>query len=309
VSYYFPHKTSLKKKREAIKELERLLAIENETKQYFLDLSAENDYYLHNYIKWEKYTNAWGNRIQTIMDASFRLTILEEYDELRIEEAFCILLGVSPETLDGVGFLDWSLTELPTLKRLEKENYYSTNRPNHEIVPTFWNIEEGLIRCKEFKKIDRQFGHTVNTEKFIQWALKIGYIEEDTHHMRDNRNAPYEEDFSIKLYNELLANDLIRGDFQEKWVWNTNTNTLNFLVRLLHQNQVPRKWHSDNPHTARINWTNIQHYISYSGQRALRKATSTVLERKEQIAVENVIDKILEEYERDSRGREDLLDY
>ena len=73
----------------------------------------------------------------------------------------------------------------------------------------------------------------IDTQEFIEWALKNGIIEKDTAHFRDGSEAPFEASFTEMLHKELMAKKLIKqGKHHHTWVWASTKNAYNYLVRV-----------------------------------------------------------------------------
>jgi hypothetical protein len=91
------------------------------------------------------------------------------------------------------------------------------------IITSFLNIEQYLRGTKEYKKLVREYGEnnndgiyeTIDTQAFIKWALKLGYIETDKPHVLDKRKPPYEDDFAKMLHSLLLEKNLINQLHEE----------------------------------------------------------------------------------------------
>ena len=316
MSYYFPVKQALAKREETVKELTSLLAIEEATCDAFDKLSKEDiangdnekaTMWLGYRDLWESYCSAWRTRIEGMNMSNSSLVLLDAHDRITIEEAFCILLGITPDTLDEEGFLNWRLTQIPSLLKAYRE-MFDEQIPVGETrrMLSFVNIEQYLRGTKEYKKLVREYGEnnndgiyeTIDTQAFIKWALKLGYIETDKPHVLDKRNPPYEDDFAKMLHSLLLEKNLISGEFDEKWEWLSSENSLSYLVEILHENTLPSKWHSDHPRKT-INWKSILHYVDYKGKSPLRNNARTYGKRgvKDQNLINQVIQTLLSDYE------------
>jgi len=315
MSYYFPDKQALAKREETVKELTSLLAIEEANCDEFDKLAKEEvangdnetaTMWLGYREVWERYCSAWRTRIEDMNMSNFSLVLLDAHDRITIEEAFCILLGITPDTLDEEGFLNWRLTEIPRVQRVRREIFdeqISVGKTG--IMLSFLNIEEHLRSTKEYKKLVREYGEnnndgvyeTIDTQAFIKWALKLGYIETDKPHVLDKRNPPYEDDFAKMLHSLLLEKNLISGEFDEKWEWLSKENSLAYLVQMLHLNGLPFKWHNDHPRKT-VNWKNILHYIDYRGDSQLRKNAQYGRRGvKDENLINQVIQTLLSDYE------------
>ena len=324
MSYYFPDKQALAKREETVKELTSLLAIEEATCDEFDKLAKEEvangdnetaTMWLGYREVWERYCSAWRTRIEDMNMSNSSLVLLDAHDRITIEEAFCILLGITPDTLDEEGFLNWRLTEIPRVQRVRREIFdeqISVGKTG--IMLSFLNIEEHLRSTKEYKKLVREYGEnnndgvyeTIDTQAFIKWALKLGYIETDKPHVLDKRNPPYEDDFAKMLHSLLLEKNIISGEFDEKWTWLSADNSLAYLVHILHVNGLPFKWHSDHPRKTK-NWKNILHYVDKKSNSPLRNHANYGKEGvKDENLINQIIDKLLVDYEGYKLGRKDI---
>jgi hypothetical protein len=324
MSYYFPVKQALAKRKETVKELTSLLAIEEATCEEFDKLAKEDiangdnekaTIWLGYREVWERYCSAWRTRIEDMNMSNSSLVLLDAHDRITIEEAFCILLGITPDTLDEEGFLNWRLTEIPRVQRVRREIFdeqISVGKTG--IMLSFLNIEEHLRSTKEYKKLVREYGEnnndgvyeTIDTQAFIKWALKLGYIETDKPHVLDKRNPPYEDDFAKMLHSLLLEKNIISGEFDEKWTWLSADNSLAYLVHILHVNGLPFKWHSDHPRKTK-NWKNILHYVDKRSNSPLRNHANYGKEGvKDENLINQIIDKLLVDYEGYKLGRKDI---
>jgi hypothetical protein len=251
---------------------------------------------------WDRVVKSWTHRLQLIKDASFDLLFLEKFDDkIYIHEAFLILLGISSDEMDRKEFTVW----------------FNETAPNKFIdYPQIkaYGLKDNYQEFDEWKELKRRFGKgqkdldiEIDTQTFIKWALRLGYIEEDTHHHRDDMKAPYPEDFTKMLYDLLIEKEMIRGKYDDKWKWLSHWNSLCYLVKELHANQLPMKWHSEHVDRSTVNWTNIIHYVDYpkTGTRLQQHDKESRNGVKNQIHIEHVVDKLVRDYEGDARGRKD----
>ena len=218
--------------------------------------------------QWQFYCSAWTTRIESICQSDYSLDLLNAHEKITIEEAFCILIGITPDALDEVGFLNWRLSEIPRFLKVYREKF-DEQIPVGEvgIMPTFLNIEQHLRGTKEYKQLVREFGEptdeqiisegfeTIDTQEFIDWAIKMRWIIETEPHLRGIKKAPYHSDFARMLHSLLTKHKIINGKFESKWEWLSSENSLAYLVELLHQNSLPFQWHADYSHRATVNWT------------------------------------------------------
>jgi hypothetical protein len=320
MSYYFKFYKALPKRRDTVDELVDLLEIEKTTRDAFdKELQEESDenkkaIWLGYWKQWQSYCSAWTTRIESISQSDFSLGLLDAHEKITIEEAFCILKGITPDALDEVGFLNWRLSEVPRFLRVYRESQI----PAGDTMPTFLNIEQQLRGSKEYKKLVREFGEPsdeetlageferIDTQAFIEWALKLGYIVPNEPHLYANNKPPYHPDFARMLHSLLTKHKVIDGEFESKWKWLGSENSLAYLVELLHQNGLPFQWHADNSYRTTINWTNILHYVDYQGESPLRKnaqyGKSGVKFKSE---LNQTIDSLLIDYEGWKHGRKD----
>ena len=314
--YYFQHYKAIPKRRKTVDGLVELLEIEKTTRDAF-DKNADEEgdenkkaMWLGYWKQWQSYCSAWTTRIESISQGDYNLNLLDAHEKISIEEAFCILKGITPDALDEVGFLNWRLSEVPRFLRAYRESQI----PTGDTLPTFLNIEQYLRGSKEYKKLVRVFGEpsdweefdNIDTQEFIEWALKLGYIVPNEPHLYANNKPPYHPDFSRMLHSLLTKHKVIDGEFESKWKWLGSENSLAYLVELLHQNGLPFQWHADNSYRTTINWTNILHYVDYQGESPLRKnaqyGKSGVKFKSE---LNQTIDSLLIDYEGWKHGRRD----
>jgi hypothetical protein len=327
--YYFQSFKAIPKRRKTVAELVELLKIEEATRDAF-DKNAQEDLEKGDKVKapmwlgywkdWESYCSAWKTRIESISQSDYSLDLLNAHEKITIEEAFCILIGITPDALDEVGFLNWRLSEVPRFLKIYRERL-DEQRPHYGevgIMPTFLNIEQHLRGTKEYKQLVREFGEptdeqiisegfeTIDTQEFIDWAMKMRWIIETEPHLRGIRKAPYHSDFARMLHSLLTKHKIINGKFESKWEWLSSENSLAYLVELLHQNSLPFQWHADNSHRGTICWTSILHYIDYQGDSPLRNNAQYGKNGvKVKFLLNQTIDSLLVDYEGYKFGRKD----
>jgi hypothetical protein len=212
---------------------------------------------------------SFQKRQYLIRDSSYDLDCLEYYTTIYLHEAFLIMLGVSIDDMDRSEFRSWMIGGVFLDKRYELPDWFKKN---------FTNFKEWKILKRRFgeddkvSKVSIEDGKVkfntieIDTQEFIEWALKNSIIEEDTAHFRDGRKAPYEESFSKILHQELLAHNLIKkGKHHHEWAWNTTVgngfNSFNYLGRLLALNMVPMKYWLPLDRNS-VSWENLEHYIA-----------------------------------------------
>lgn len=311
--YQFNFERALKKRIEIIKELKGFLNIELEMREYLHNEMMEfvrqdkNDWALNYntlWMKWNKYCSAWMGRIGRMETSQLSLELLDEQDEITIEEAFYISLGINPSTLiSPSSFLNYGLHEIPTLQRLAREDQAQAPLKQGEKYPSFWNIEERLRRLPEYIKLERKFpSDKIKTVDFIKWALPLGYIEpRRAEFYRELKDAPYSENFSRLLYDQLRSNRLIKGEFEEEWRWTEADKSLHWLCVDLHRHKIPKSCHIDDVKDPE--WEVFEHYFYYPKDKLqLRKHRPTVvveggesvpLDVPKQRTMEKIVEKLL----------------
>ena len=319
--YYFQHYKAIPKRRKTVAELVELLKIEEATRDAF-DKNAQEDLEKGDKVKapmwlgywkdWESYCSAWKTRIESISQSDYNLNLLDAHEKISIEEAFCILKGITPDALDEVGFLNWRLSEVPRFLKIYRERL-DEQRPHYGevgIMPTFLNIEQHLRGTKEYKQLVREFGEpsdeetlaeefeTIDTQEFIEWALKMRWIMPTEPHLRTSRKPPWDLDFSQMLHSLLTKHKLIDGEFRSKWEWLSSENSMAYLVEMLHLNNLPSRWHSDHPRTT-INWGTILHYVDKKSSSPLRNLARSYGKRgvENQNLINQVIQSLLSDFE------------
>ena len=311
--YQFNFENALKKRIEFIKDIRGLLKIEEELRDFFhtkmMELLGEKqeDWALNYntlWMKWNKYCSAWAGRIGVMESSQLSLELLDEQDNITIEEAFYIMSGINPNTvINPSGFLNWGLHEIPTLQRLAREDQAQAPLKQGEKYPSFWNIEERLRRLPEYIKLERKFpSDKIKTVDFIKWALPLGYIEpRRAEFYRELKDAPYSENFSRLLYDQLRKNRLIKGEFEEEWRWTEADKSLHWLCVDLHRHKIPKSCHIDDVKDPE--WEVFEHYFYYPKDKLqLRKHRPTVvveggesvpLDVPKQRTMEKIVEKLL----------------
>ena len=245
------------------------------------------------WIWWFTSKESFEKRLTLVIDASYDIDCLGYYTSIYIHEAFLIMIGVSTDKMERNEFRRWIIDSLAL--ELHELDYYETKED--------W-FKKDFKEFKEWKILERQFGKgesglgiEIDTEEFIEWALKNEIIEEDTAHFRDGRKAPYEESFSKMLHKELLANNLIKdGKHHHEWVWNTAVgngfNSFNYLGRLLALNMLPIKYWLPLDRNS-VSWENLEHYIA--GVKNPKNQISMPVNAR---VIENIVQTLLVEHDK-----------
>lgn len=243
---------------------------------------------------------SFQKRQYLMRDASYDLDCLELYTSIYFHEAFLIMLGVSIDDMDRNEFRGWLIGGLFRNKQYDLPDWFKSSFTDFKewkiLKRRFGKGEKvakmGEVRGKiEFDTIE------IDTEEFIEWALKNKFIEEDTAHFRDGRKAPYEESFSKMLHKELLSKDLIKdGKHHHEWIWNTTVgngfNSFTYLGKLLAKNRVPIKyWNQFERNT--VSWKDLQHYIV-----GVNNPKSHLSEPNNAVVIEGIVKTMMAEYEK-----------
>lgn len=310
--YQFNFEKALKKRIEIIKELRGFLEIEEKMTEFLHNEMMKFHEQGNNkfsascqvqWMRWNKYCNAWMGRIGRMETSQLSLELLDEQDEITIEEAFYIMVGINPDTLiNPSGFLNWGLHEIPTLQRIEKEDRPAL-KEGEEYPKPFFGIELRLRRLPEYIKLERKFpSDKIKTEDFIKWALPLGYIEpRQAEFYRDTKYPPYDESFSMLLHDELRKARLIEGEHNEEWRWKGADKSLHWLCVDLHRHEIPKSCYIDEIKDPV--WDDFEHYFYYPKDKTpLRKQRPTVLveggesvplDVPKQRTMENIVEKLL----------------
>lgn len=244
---------------------------------------------------------SFKKRHYLVRDASFDLDCLELYSEIHLHEAFLIMLGISPDDMDRKEFFSWmlsmdliSMTEAPIPEKLKTK---------FEDFKEWSILKRRFGKGKKVEKVSIENGKAtldtieIDTNEFIEWALKNDIIEEDTAHFRDGRKAPYDESFSKMLHKELLAKYLIRdGKHHHEWIWNTTVgngfNSFNYLGRLLALNMLPMKYWLPLDRNS-VSWENLEHYIV-----GVKNPKNQISIPNNARVIEDIVKKLMEEHDK-----------
>ena len=226
----------------------------------------------------EFYWAFWNNqhfirRLELVKASSYDIDLLAIYEdtEIFIHEAFLIMLGVAPDP-DKFKRSEFSLWvsatpffEIQFLKDAQEIN-------KDWFKKDYTEFDEWQILLRRFfkdKKLEdrRSLELEINTKDFIKWAIDQEYIEEDTSHFRDGREAPFEVPFTEILHKQLMAKKLIKqGKHHHTWVWASKNNAYNYLLRSLFLNEIPKQYWIDEPLNENskknnVRWEPWQHYF------------------------------------------------
>ena len=218
---------------------------------------------IHEKSDWELNSEISSSRINRIKKASNDLNFLGRHERIYDHEALLIMLGISPVDIPRTEILRWQIGPHWFDKDHSFDNVVLNLKIGYEDFEEWEWISREFIANKNLTPITRisdlsplnddpgradatqsvmKYRNTyeINTKQFIEWAMKLGIIE-------NKGEAPFEREFSELLYKELKDRLLITGDYNEKWQWQSHSNSLNYLIRLLWINRLPREWYAKNP--------------------------------------------------------------
>ena len=152
----------------------------------------------------------------------------------------------------------------------------------------------------------------INTQDFILWALKQGYIEEANKELQRNQNnEPFDKEFSQLLYKELKDRNLISGKYSEEWQWQTSSNSLHYFIKELWNYTLPREWYARFPKkdpsiSSGPDWSEhgIMHYFQYKEKTPIR-LQRPIGQVDREVEIDKVID-ILFEKVNDPKGKKEI---
>jgi hypothetical protein len=251
---------------------------------------------IDNWQSMKQRTRTSERLLKLFKEASFDLSLLDRHKTIYQHEGFLILLGICPSEIDKKYVIQWELNS--TWFKNEDGDLGKGSRDYEEwewVEREFKTKKEKLFPYERKKMSDKERREYVkpieiDKQQFIEWVKQLGYIEKNTL-LRDSSKAPFKEDFAKMLYDELIAHNLITGEFKGRWAWVKETGAYSFLVRMLHKNSIPMNYHLDYP-SKNIKWDNLKHYINVSYKGHPRDYKTTSMES----AVEEVVTKLLTEY-------------
>ncbi len=224
-----------------------------------------------------------GWTLKLFKDASFNLNLLELHDALYTHEAFLILRGISPDDIEYRQIVTWMVGYNPDD---EGETFYEAYPEWRAIERQFKNRikgvvvtgrTEGWLGLKETENEQWITPSELDKQEFIEWALPLGYIEpRQAEFYRDTKYSPYDESFSMLLYDELKKARLIEGEHNEEWRWKGADKSLHWLCVDLHRHEIPKSCHIDKVKDPV--WDDFEHYFYYPKDKTpLKKQRPTVL--------------------------------
>ena len=202
---------------------------------------------LHFWKEWYYYYRQWNFRINKLEMARFDIRRVTQADNITVEEALFICLGLSPSVIDDVGFKSFSLKDKRSeFQKIELDSInYFDYQGNRLSIDTDMYDEDGygmieweLVNNEEYRLIERNEGFksedgSLSSKKFLKWAFKHDYLEEYKIKYRILKQSPWGEAFAKKLYSHLIKEGCIQGEFESLWQWNYPWFTLHYLANEL----------------------------------------------------------------------------
>jgi len=294
--------------------LQRMEKFEHEKKNpYFINpkgdkraLYIEDMDNIDNWQSMDRRTSTSERLLKVFKEASFDLSLLDRHQTLYQHEGYYILLGLCPD-IEKRYIVQWDMNATYFRNEdgvIEKGGLGESGRDYDEWkwVEREFKTKKRTLGQEEKRHMTEEQRHNhisvpieINKEQFIEWAKGLGYIKENTA-LRDVEEAPFKVEFSKMLYDQLIEKGCINGDFEGKWIWRKETGAYSHLVRMLHANQIPTEYHTENS-SSRIKWKNLNHYIDveYDGHPKDYKTTS------QDAVIEEVVTFLLEDYNNTDR--------
>jgi len=243
---------------------------------------------------WNFNTKNFQERLELIKASSYDLDFLDKHDDsIYFHEAFLVIMGVSPDKMKRDKFKSWLVMSISL--KVEELDYFEAEL--EWFKKEYTEFEEWQILLRRFGK-NKDFLNDrtgleleIDTQEFIEWALKNGIIEKDTAHFRDGSEAPFEASFTEMLHKELMAKKLIKqGKHHHTWVWASTKNAYNYLVRSLFENQTPKNYWIDEPYKRKnARWEPWQHYFGNDISRPQNQTTEPSNAPKIDLIVQKLI--------------------
>lgn len=241
----------------------------NDWASYQLDKS-----YLTVWKQWQKYHQLWRFRLTKLEVERFDIRRITQAPKITIDEALFIVLGLSPSVINSIGFIDFSLDE----KKFEIDDiHYQDYEGNNLVINTAIYSNDGVGRMEWFLKNKEEYRLIEKNEqfkcvsgrlfskKFLKWAYKHNYLEEQIIKERNTKDSPYGEVFAFRLYTELLNEGVITGQFEVMWSWLLPSSSLHYLANQLNDSELT---------DSKQQYKDIQKYVDYTSNHPLRKQYS-----------------------------------
>ena len=249
------------------------------------------------WYEWQYYYQLWEFRLNKLEMARFDLRRVKQTPKIDIEEALFICLGLSPAVIGDIGFTkngeyEYFNTKLKdtighskfTLEDKRSSPYhlnplkYNDHWGEEQTLTTGiynengYGMMEWALRTNEiYHLIDSNVqlkctSGRIITKKFLPWALKHKYLNEYEIKERNLNDSPYGEKFARVLYDQLIRDGIIHGNFEDMWTWHSSFgwNSLHYLAdEIKNMGLTPNK--------ISYQFQAIQKYIDYTGRAPLNQ--------------------------------------
>jgi len=230
--------------------------------------------YLTIWKQWDRYHLLWRFRLNKLEVERFDIRRVTQAPKITIDEALFIVLGLSPSVIGSVGFDEFSLAE----RRFEIDDIeYQDYEGNNLVINTALYSNDGLGHMEWFLKHKEEYfliekneqfkcvSGRLFTKKFLKWAYKHNYLKEQVIKIRNTKDSPYGEKFASRLYNELLNEGVIAGQFEVMWGWLLPSSSLHYLANQLIDLELT---------DSKQQYKDIQKYVDYTSTHPLSKQYS-----------------------------------
>jgi hypothetical protein len=248
------------------------------------------------WFKWQQYHHLWNFRLNKLEMARFDLRRVKQTPEISIEEALFICLGLSPAVIGDIGFTKngWYHNFDTKLKDTIGHSKFTLEDKNFKLIfgdveyhdiyeneltlklgiyddDGYGMMELALRKTEEYHLIDsnqqlKSENGLILTKPFLKWAYKHKYLREYEIKERNKNDSPYGEKFARELYDHLIRDGIIHGNFDDMWTWYEafGWNSLHYLADEIKKmdltpNKIPYQFQA------------IQKYIDYTGKAPLNQ--------------------------------------
>ena len=196
---------------------------------------------------WDTYLRVWRVRINKFESERFDIRLIEMKPKIAFDEAFFILLGLSP-TLYGTHYFrplsmfertfeiaDITYQDPDGNNCIFNSNLYADESSHSPHLGKLGHMEWYLQEKEEYKLLDgnekvKCVSGRIFQKKFTNWAFKNEYLFERELKHRNLKDSPYGEKFALELWKELIEEEVISGKFEMMWDWNLGWNSLHYLA-------------------------------------------------------------------------------
>jgi hypothetical protein len=226
---------------------------------------------------WDNYLRVWRVRINKFESERFDIRVIEMKPKMYFDEAFFILLGLSPTLFGTHYFRPLSMFErtfeIPIISYQDPDgntcifdsNLYADESSHSPHLGKLAHMEWYLQEKEEYKllysneKVKCVSGR-IFQKKFIKWAIKNEYLFERELKHRNLKISPYGEKFALELWKELIEEEVISGKFEMMWDWNLGWNNLHYLADEIKAMGITPPSHS--------HFKDIEKYVDVTGMKA-----------------------------------------